>query len=355
MSWRAVLCVVAAGACTPSPSPDAGSNGNNVASAVDAGDRTSPSASVTSSASASTPPAPPSEPEPTYDEIAAVLAIDGSACSSSLPSEARIRCLYDQRYRGDAKAAGFAYELWVKWKIVAGVERAYTMDGGYRGMIKIEPATPLNADRQHLEWIVGALRDFEQFFDDLARYGRDAGVAATSKLYRWRPITLRFFRSVAARTPSAYADSWTVAYNLVGSLNKSADSVRETFFHELFHLNDYARPSAGDKPWSDGALRPSFDPIWKKCNTSIPCLTPYTPTDTVVRGGTFYAFQPGNGPAGVEYAAELATRYYREQRAIFRGLPRVKPFKCGPSENGRAWSAMRDEYFGGIDAVPACP
>ena len=51
------------------------------------------------------------------------------------------------------------------------------------------------------------------------------------QLYRWRPITLRFFRSVAARTPSAYADSWTVAYNLVGSLNKSADSVRETFFH----------------------------------------------------------------------------------------------------------------------------
>lgn len=318
-------------ACTPTTAPDAGSsnvsvntNNNPNLVTVDAGERepTSPVAS----GSALPSPSEPTGPEPTYDE-----------------------------YKNDPKAKALAQELWTKWKIDPGLEKPYTMDGGYRGMIKIEPAAPVNADRQHLEWVVAAFRDFDQFFGELARYAKDAGVTSTAKFYRWRPIHLRFFHSVAARTPSAYADGWMVAYNLVGSLNKSADAVRETMFHELFHSNDYSRPSSGEKPWCDGPLRAPFDAVWKKCNTAIPCLTPYTPTDTIVRNGTYYAFQPGNGLPGVEYAAELATRYYREQRAIFRGLPRVKPFKCGPPENGRAWKAIGDEWFGGIDAVPACP
>lgn len=55
-----------------------------------------------------------------------------------------------------------------------------------------------------------------------------------------------------------------------------------------------------------------------------------------------------------EYAAELALRYYREQRAAFRALPKVKAFKCGPPENARAWAMMRDEFFGGVDAVGPC-
>jgi hypothetical protein len=339
-----LLCLVA---CT-SKAPTAATGGS-----VDAG-----AAAAIATIDAGAPPAP-VEPAPPFDEIAEVLAVDAAACP---PSGERVRCLYDQRYRGDAKAAALAYELFAKWQIVAGVEHAYTMDGGYRGMIKIEPAVPVNAERQHLEWIAASLRDFEQFFDELARYARDAGLgpAAAAKLYRWRPITLRFFRSVAARTPSAYAQGWTVAYNLVGSLNKSGDAVRETFFHEMFHLNDYAHATNEQKTrqraWSEDALRASFDPVSKKCGTTIACLTPYTPTDTIVRGGTYYAFQPGNGDAVVEYAAELATRYFREQRAALRSLtPRPKPFKCGPPENGRAWAAMRDEYFGGIDAVPACP
>jgi hypothetical protein len=318
MRRRALLGIVVL-SCTPTSAPDAGAS-------TSVAEPPKPVATVASAvASASSAPAEPLEPEPTFDE-----------------------------YRSDAKAKDLARELWTKWKIVPGLEHAYTMDGGYRGMIKIEPAAPINGDRQHLEWVVTAFRDFEQFFDELARFGRDAGVTSTGKVYRWRPITLRFFRSVAARTPSAYADGWTIAYNVVGSLNKSADAVRETMFHELFHSNDYAH-SSEDKPWSDGALRSSFDPVAKKCGSAIPCLTPYTPTDTIVRGGTYYAFQPGNGAPGVEYAAELATRYYREQRAIFRGLPRVKPFKCGPPENARAWKAMGDAWFGGIDAVPPCP
>jgi hypothetical protein len=57
----------------------------------------------------------------------------------------------------------------------------------------------------------------------------------------------------------------------------------------------------------------------------------------------------------MEYAAELALRYYREQRAVLRNLPTVKPFKCGPPQNAQAWTAMRDEMFAGVDAVPPCP
>jgi hypothetical protein len=118
-------------------------------------------------------------------------------------------------------------------------------------------------------------------------------------------------------------------------------------FHEIFHLNDEAHGG-----WSTGALGTVFDAVAKKCGTSIPCLAPYTPNDTIVRGGTYYSFQPGNGVT--EYAAELALRYYREQRATLRGLAKVKAFKCGPSENAKAWSAMRDEFFAGIDTVPEC-
>lgn len=301
------------------------------------------------------------QPPPTFDEIVAVLFAERAsrepialACPPSLPGEARIRCLYDLRYKGDAKAAGIAHELFVKWRIVAGVEVAHTMDGGYRGMIRIEPAVPVGENRHHLEWVAGAIRDFDTFFAELdrsragqARTALSAPAAASPKPYRFQPITLRFMRSIAARTPAAYAHDWEVAYNFVGTLNISADAVRETMFHEVFHLNDAAHGG-----WSPGALGSVFDAVVKKCGTGIPCLEPYTPNGTIVRGGTYYSFQPGNGV--MEYAAELALRYYREQRAALRSLPKVKPFKCGPPENAKAWGLMRDEFFGGVDAVPAC-
>jgi len=302
--------------------------------------------------------------EPGFDEIVSVLYADrGSpsvpACPPALPSEARVRCVYDERYKADPKAASLAHELWVKWKIVAGVEVAHTMDGGYRGMIKLEPALPVLEYRKHLEWIVAAFRDFDTFFAELERHRSGASGAsgaprasgASGKAYRFRPLTMRFMRSVNVNRPSAYAHDWTVAYNFAGSLNTSADAVRETLFHEIFHLNDFDHAT-----WSPGALGASYDFASKKCGTSIPCLAPFTPNETIVRGGTYYAFQPGNGGGVLEYGAELALRYYREQRAALRSLtPRPKPFKCGPPENARAWSAMRDEFFGGVDAVPACP
>jgi hypothetical protein len=320
-----------------------------------------------SSVTLATPPTPGSAasaaaaPEPTFDEVARILyagaenagALAGT-CPTSLPSEARIRCLFDERYRADPKAAKLANELFVRWRVVAGVEAGHTMDGGYRGMIRIEPSLPVGPERRHIEWLADAVRDFDVFFDELARYGASHGGSAKSgAIYRFKPITLRFMRSVAARTPSAYAADWTVAWNLAGSLNVSGEASRETLFHEVFHLNDATHGTPGSEWWSVAALGPTFDAIVAKCGTKIPCLAPYSPNETIVRGGTYYSFQPGNGVR--EYAAELALRYYREQRAVLRSLPAVKPFKCGPAENRRVWDSIREEFFSGVDAVPACP
>ncbi len=254
--------------------------------------------------------------------------------------------------KGDPKAVSLAHEMWSRWKIVIGTEHAQTMDGGYRGIIKLEPAFPTNERRKHLEWIMAAFRDFEAFFDELEKYrAAHPGAASTAKPYRWKPITLLFMRSTNTNRPSAYAHDWTVAYNFEGSLNLNADAVRELFFHEMFHLNDAAHAS-----WSPGPLGPQYEFALKKCATNVPCLTPYTPNELLVRGGTYYAFQPGNGGGVLEYAAELALRYYREQRAALRNLtPKPKAFKCGPPENARSWEAMKNEFFMGVDAVPACP
>ncbi len=349
---------LAATACATKPTPttppvDADARDAAVMVAVaDAAATAAPSAPVASALA-------PELPEPTFDELVGILFADKTsstpilaACPSSLPAEARVRCLYEQRYQGDTKAASLAHSLWVKWRIVAGVEVAHTMDGGYRGMIRLEPAVPAGADRKHLEWVAAAMSDFDVFFGELAhRRGKGDHAEARPagpKPYRFRPITLRFMRSVGARTPAAYAHDWTVAYNFMGTLNISADAVRETMFHEIFHLNDAAHGE-----WSPKALGKIFDLVAKKCGVAIACLTPYTPNDTVVRGGTYYSFQPGNGVG--EYAAELALRYYREQRAALRGLAKVKPFKCGPPQNAEAWTLMRDEFFDGVDAVPPCP
>ena len=56
-----------------------------------------------------------------------------------------------------------------------------------------------------------------------------------------------------------------------------------------------------------------------------------------------------------QFAAEVALRWYREERAILRGQSPVRPaFKCGPEENRRAWEAIATEFFGGMDRVPPC-
>ena len=150
-------------------------------------------------------------------------------------------------------------------------------------------------------------------------------------------------------TPAAYAIDWQVGYNVEGGLNTGPDAVRETLFHEVFHLNDQRSDGAS---WSVGGLGDIYDRIVARCGARTPCLTPYAPSKTTVRNGTYYAFQPGNGVA--EYAAELALRYYLEHRRVWRGEPVGRPFKCGPDENREAWGRLVARFFAGVDRVPPC-
>ncbi len=270
-----------------------------------------------------------------------------STCTES-DDRARIRCLLGKRYEGHASARTTVLSLYEKTGSVVGVEQAYVMDGGFRGSIRIVPELPVGRYEKHLGWIAESSADFDAFFDGIASRAK-AGVR-----YRHRPIAWKFFRSAGRTTPSAYASGWSIGYNVSGSLHGSAEAVRETLFHEIFHLNDAARLS-GPEPWSRKKLGPIHDAILQKCGTKAPCLTPYAPMPTMVRGGTYYAFQPNNGDAVNEYGADLAARYYRETRAVLRGEKRPKPaFKCGPEENGRAWKILVDEFFGGVDIVPGC-
>jgi hypothetical protein len=57
-----------------------------------------------------------------------------------------------------------------------------------------------------------------------------------------------------------------------------------------------------------------------------------------------------------EYAAELAVRYYREHRAVLADdFGDTVAFKCGPEPNATTWTLLVEEFFAGIDLVPACP
>lgn len=266
-------------------------------------------------------------------------------CAALAASSERTRCFFAARYGDDPEALRIALDWYDKTGNVAGVDVAHDMDGGFRGVLHLVPEPPVGKHRRHLGWVVAASADFDDFF------ARLAPLAAKPIRYRHRPLAYRFFRSVGRTTPSAYADGWAVAYNVSGSLHGSADAVRETLFHEIFHLND-----TDHHDWSVRVLGEIFDAIVQRCGTRVACLEPYAPGDTMVRGGTYYAFQPQNGEAVREYAAELGLRYYREQRAALsaKGLGRT-PFKCGPDENRRAWEAVGQEFFGGVDAVPACP
>ena len=47
----------------------------------------------------------------------------------------------------------------------------------------------------------------------------------------------------------------------------------------------------GSVNWSSKALGTIHETILAQCSTRIACLTPYAPMPTMVRGGTYYAFQ----------------------------------------------------------------
>lgn len=254
---------------------------------------------------------------------------------------ADIPCMLEATYAKDPKAKALALAIFADNGSVAGVGPDEIMDGGYRGKIHLVPELPAGKYRKHLEAVSFATTSIDDFFAKLF----DKHPAPN---YRWRGIQLRFVRSVGKRTPSAYAIGWLFAYNVEGSLMQTQLGVRETYFHELFHSND--------NNWSGKALRKDYDAIVKKCpGVAIKCLAPYAPNDTVVRGGTYYAFQQNNGDGVHEYAAELAVRYWEEHMEILaKGKLAKKPFKCGAPENGRSWKALIDQFFGGRDLTPAC-
>jgi hypothetical protein len=261
----------------------------------------------------------------------------------SVPKCADIACLIEHRYAGDAKAGVLAAALYKASGSVAGVGPDEQMDGGYRGKIHLVPQLPIRGYRQHLTWVTAAMTSIDGFFTELF-------AKQTAPHYRWRDLAFRFVRSVGKRTPSAYATGWAIEYNVEGSLLTSEAGVRETLFHELFHSND---EDHGD--WSVKTLATDYDAIVKRCGTKVSCLAPFAPNVTMVRGGTYYAFQQNNGVAVHEYAAELAVRYFDEQTLMLRSGKLAKPaFKCGPPENARSWQALVDEFFAGRDLVPAC-
>lgn len=334
----------------PSPSPrPLGSSATQSALAVD----TSPSLGTLDASVGTTNDAGPPVPDRrrwSFAEAADVLAPGsapeprGADCAAASDP---VVCLMDRLYAKDDAARTMAKALFARTGTLAGIHEADRLDGGFRGNIVIVPEAPVGAYRKHLEWTAAALDDFDGLFAALA--GRNADAPHTTR-YRWRGLSLKFFRSVDRTTPSAFAVDWAVAYNVKGTLLTSGDAVRETLFHEIFHLNDVAR-----RDWSRRALSRDYDAIVKRCGTNLSCLAPYAPGDTKVRGGTYYAFQPNNGIPVREYGAELALRWYREHRALVKGttVPRGARFKCGPPENGRVWKLIVEEFFG-FDEVPAC-
>jgi hypothetical protein len=270
--------------------------------------------------------------------IAATIALaNPAAAEAGDPKSGAV----SRRFASDPAAAELAIGLLDATGDEVDVLDAARFDGGYRGVISLVPALPVGKDRKHLAWVAAAMHDFDEFFATIARHA--------APHYRWHDLKLRFFRSVGNTTPNAFAADWTVAYNVNGSIDTSADRVRETLFHEIFHLND-----ADHGDWSPEHLMATHDAIEHKCGTRTACLTPYAPTETIVRRGTYYAFQPGNDVH--EYAAEVALRWYAEERKAVRGEPPGHPaFKCGPKENRHAWEVIVQEFFGGVDLVPPCP
>lgn len=275
--------------------------------------------------------------------LATHLRTDGlrKVCPPTLERDARVRCLIELRYEGQPESLALALNLYTETGSLAGLLPEETSDDGRGGKVHLMPARPIGRYREHLEWIVSAFRDYRRFAKGLAAAGGNVS-------FEDRPLHLRFFYSETGGHPSAFAVNRNIGYNLYGALNVSDEAVRDTLFHEIFHLND-----AWHEGWSSRALGALFEQITARCGKKSACLAPYSPTDTMM-GGTFYAFHPQGGVK--EYAAELGLRYYREHRLVLEGKPLpVAPFKCGAPENRSAWRLVADELFGGVDLVPACP
>jgi hypothetical protein len=261
------------------------------------------------------------------------------ACPVTLAEAERVRCLVQLRYADEVESKKLALGLLDETGSLAGLLPEETTDDGRGHKVKLQPARPIGVNRQHLDWIVAAHREYARFVAALARSGPVA--------FRDRPIDYRFFYTDKGGAPSAFAIGTNIGYNLRGAVNVSEEAVRDTLFHEIFHLND-----GWHGGWSKEALGPIHERILGRCGNDRRCLLPYAPTDTTM-GGKLYAFIPSGGAR--EYAAEIALRYFREHRLVLEGKPLpLPPFKCGPAENAEALALVVREFFGGVDLVPAC-
>ena len=166
-------------------------------------------------------------------------------------------------------------------------------------------------------------------------------------------LAFRFVRSVGKRTPSAYADGWAVEYNVEGSLLTSAAGVRETLFHELFHTND---EDHGD--WSASSLQTDYDAILAQVRPAeqpLPGALRAEHDDGARRHLLCVPAEQRQRGARVRGRARACATSANRARCSPAASCRRPAFKCGPAENGRAWSALVDEFFAGRDRVPACP
>ena len=263
------------------------------------------------------------------------------ACPDTLAEAPRVRCLISLRYADEVASKKLALELYDETGSLAGLLPEEETEDGRGQKVRLRPARPIGRNRDHLAWILAAMRGYAKFFAALeARTGKPVGM-------RDRPLDFRFFYTEKGGAPSAFAVNQNVGYNLYGAVNVSEEAVRDTLFHEIFHLND-----AWHDGWSSRALGALHEGIVARCKADRRCLLPYAPTDTTMNG-RLYAFLPRGGVR--EYAAELALRFFREQRLALEDKPLpLPPFKCGPPENAEAMRLLADEFFGGADLVPAC-
>jgi hypothetical protein len=263
------------------------------------------------------------------------------ACPVTLDEVSRVRCLISLRYADENESKKLALTLYEETGSLAGLLPEETNQDGKGKKIQLKPARPIGRNKEHLQWILDAMRDYARFLQELNKR------ASRPVLMRDRPLDFRFFYTEEGGTPSAFAVGRNVGYNLNGTVNVHAEAVRDTLFHEIFHLNDVWQDN-----FSARLLAPIEMRILERCKNNVKCLGPYAPTDTTMNGKPYAFIDGGNGK---EYAAELALRYFREQRLMIDGKPLPIPaFKCGPAENQEALTLMTDTFFGGVDLVPAC-
>lgn len=292
--------------------------------------------------------APSVEPERARELLCSDLGDDAclGACPEALGAARQVECLLGFRFGSDPDALALALALYREKGTLAGVDARASIESFHGREEPLFPALPLGSQRYHLAWIRSSLESFD------ALLGAVAARAAKPVFFEPRPTGVVFFRTAAPAYPSQYSLDDIIGYNLVGPLQADPRDMRETLFHELFHLND-----SRDDLWSERVLRSLFDSLVARCSGDHDCLTPFAPHDTVVPDGTYYAFDEASGNVR-EYAAEVAVRYLVESESALSGEERARwgsPFKCRTEENRTAWSLIVAEFFGDVDLTADCP